>query len=107
MKNVRMKILLLGVLFTIASGLKAQDKHKEYEYATITQYGNMEIDISVAGKPFEIQKLSKDNKSAYDHTELLGYIDRMQKDGWDVFNSQIVSYANTSITMTFVMRREK
>ena len=96
--------LLTGLLFLgLATGVQAQDK---YEFASVMQWGAVDLRISIEGKPFEKLPLGKEVKDHTDHSKLFEYVSKMQNEGWEIFNSH--EYGEGLVSkLTFILRRKK
>ena len=104
--NTKIKTLFFALFLVISATVNAQDTPKKYEYATVKQKYNAHILVSYAGKPMEDMKLS-DAKSDNDHHELLAYVENLQNEGWEVFNSTEITSEHGIDIFTFILRREK
>jgi hypothetical protein len=97
-------ILFTGLLFLgLTTGVQAQDK---YEFASVMQWNNTELRISIEGKPYEKLPLGKEVKDHTDRSKLFDYILKMQEEGWEVFNSH-ETITGSSGVFSIVLRRKK
>jgi len=94
--------MLASMLLLSATTLMAQDK---YQYATIT-YAPMSklIVVSINGAGFEEITVDKgDIKNTYDTNPALIQIAKLNKDGWELFNTSTVGSLTTYV---FVLRKK-
>jgi hypothetical protein len=88
------------VFLGLATGVQAQDK---YEFASVLQWGVLDLRISIEGMPFEKIPLGKDVKNEADHVKLFEHVRKMQDEGWEVYDVM----APDTGSMRFVLRRKK
>tara|TARA_R110002072_G_scaffold139281_3_gene282841 strand:- start:639 stop:947 length:309 start_codon:yes stop_codon:yes gene_type:complete len=102
MKYLR-TILLATVLLFSANALLAQTK---YEYATVTYSPSYKVMvICINGSSFEKISVSKgDTQHILDTTPALKQIAKMNKDGWELFNT---STTGSVLSFVFVLRKER
>ncbi len=98
--KIKTTLLTAFFFFALLSGLQAQDK---YEFATVTQVSRINLEVSIQGKPLEIIPVANEIKYTGDHQQLFALIDKMQDEGWEVFNT----LSSAAMQFTVTLRRKK
>ena len=103
MKKTTIKTLLLGLLFTFSSELKAQEKY-DYALIRITSIGVGSSRIIVSTKEQQIE--TGIEKGATIYTALLNKINEFVEQGWMVYSNTEALNGSVSNT-TYYLRRKK
>jgi hypothetical protein len=107
MKTIKLIIAAI-MLMTIASEVKAQDK---YEYGTVVyaaySVSKGYIYVSEENKYEKTDVKIEEGAIAENLTPVLSVINKMSKDGWEVYNTNTLGAAGMGVHIYYFLRKKK